>query len=605
MWRAIAAVTVTAVLAGGAAAAWLGTAEYAPLPALDAVANRDRLPVPSDPLVTGDPAELQDIGRQAFYRETFGNEYFLSDVIGLLDGGLRPWEIARAVILLGGQGTANLRVRAAEPVTLGGHSYDKGAEIDTGLDVPRGGWAPLGIKLFWDRGRLRAGITCALCHVTVDRDSGQVIEGAPNADLNVGLMLALAPNSAAYFPHVTMPTVAPYLTDPARTVPTSSGDTRLLPDPSAFERDVDAMLAAWPRGNFDSTLDLVSNPTQIPDNFTARAHPYGWSGFAAIGPYHGLSALANNVHGLNADGTLVAASAPALFGLDPEVYLGILLQNAARRELRYVAGSDRKPSHLLAEHDPTPDAPGLSHAVLLPSHPAADLLTTDGVMISLPGAPVWYHINAISVFQNSLQPPAQPPEPAPAELVRRGREVFEQAGCPSCHSGPALTNHAVIPVTELNAHWSRAQARAAALRSLAEPAIYPPETPVPLPPDVVAVSLDLSSSLREKVERAWALDGRLGGYKVKGLIGLAWTAPYLHDGSVADLTGLFDSEERGRTITTLRASAASRASHVTGFGHEFYVEDGARRDALIAYLRAQTRLTEDHGPSLAGSGEAP
>ena len=52
--------------------------------------------------------------------------------------------------------------------------YRKGEEIATGLGVPKSGMFPLGIRTFYDRGHIRMGITCALCHSTVDAASGKV-----------------------------------------------------------------------------------------------------------------------------------------------------------------------------------------------------------------------------------------------------------------------------------------------------------------------------------------------------------------------------------------------------------------------------------------------
>ncbi len=46
-------------------------------------------------------------------------------------------------------------------------------------------------------------------------------------------------------------------------------------------------------------------------------HPYGWNGFAAGGPFLGLSALGNNVHGQNSDSTAHGHLSRAMFGLDP------------------------------------------------------------------------------------------------------------------------------------------------------------------------------------------------------------------------------------------------------------------------------------------------
>jgi Di-haem oxidoreductase, putative peroxidase len=54
--------------------------------------------------------ELLDLGRKAFYTETFGNEYFITNVTGAIDGALNPFSISKAVLALGGKPTNNLKV---------------------------------------------------------------------------------------------------------------------------------------------------------------------------------------------------------------------------------------------------------------------------------------------------------------------------------------------------------------------------------------------------------------------------------------------------------------------------------------------------------------
>lgn len=105
-----------------------------------------------------------------------------------------------------------------------------------------------------------------------------------------------------------------------------------------------------------------------------------------------------------------------------------------------------------------------------------------------------------------------------------------------------------------------------------------------------------------------------GGYKVPSLVGLAWTAPYLHDGGVAvgddpeaqlgmpgtllasrmpdpanSLRALVDRRLRAKVIAANRGSDALRASHVTGAGHDHWADEGAGvlrddQDALILDL---------------------
>ncbi len=125
--------------------------------------------------------------------------------MGMLDGAITPFEVVRAVAALKGEATTNLQVPLAHDITIGDRTYKKGERVPTGLDVPKGGAFIIGIKTFYDQGHLRMGITCALCHAAVDAGSGKVVEGAPNTDLNAGLLMALAKNSSAYFMHASVP----------------------------------------------------------------------------------------------------------------------------------------------------------------------------------------------------------------------------------------------------------------------------------------------------------------------------------------------------------------------------------------------------------------
>ncbi|MBV9265040.1 MAG: hypothetical protein JO061_02610, partial [Acidobacteriaceae bacterium] len=200
--------------------------------------------------------ELLRLGRKEFYKETFGNEVFLTDIVGILDGPLGVANVLEALITLNGHGTTNLRVRVPESVVIGGHRFQEGSYFDTGLDVPKGSWAPLGLAISFSGWKLRAGITCAACHATVDPVTLKVVEGAPNQDLNAGLLLALASNSSAYFMHTDV--------RPLRDVPLTNTKRGPLPDTKALEDAVDSELLMWPRGNFDSLTDMKADPTQLP-----------------------------------------------------------------------------------------------------------------------------------------------------------------------------------------------------------------------------------------------------------------------------------------------------------------------------------------------------
>lgn len=550
-------------------------------------------------------------GRKAFYGETFGNELFLTDVLGILDGGITAWGVGRALLGLAGRGTDDLRVRLDEDVQVGDQLFRAGTTISTGLDVPRGGWLPLGVRVFYDRGRVRAGITCAVCHATVDPGSGLVVEGAPNVNLNAGLLFALASNSAAYFLHTGVSSLDPYLGGESVAVRSSEGVYTQVPEADRFEAAVSGMLVRWPPGSFDATVDGVNDPTSIPDSFTAHDHPYGWSGFAAIGPFRGLSAINNDVHAVALDGTAFAAAMPLLGALDPEVYLAVLLQRAANPRVRFDPHGDRSPSRVLQDFDPDPDVPGLNRFVALPVFPRPNYFTTRGLVAATEDETVGYALNAMSAYQNALQAPAR--FALNAEGIERGRTIFQVAGCGRCHSGAGFTSHAVLPAAVLGVEPSRARALSGTEDIMGAPTLFAPDTPYPPPPDAMLLTIPLTDEERALLRLAWA-HGNEGGYKVKGLVGLEWSAPYLHDGGVAvgsdsgehvgipgtfgrgvapdarnSLRALFDRDLRRRVVAANAASPALVAAHVRGEGHDYWVDANAGfsatdQEALLDFL---------------------
>jgi cytochrome c553 len=567
---------------------------------------------PHNGAVAIDTAVLR-LGREAFYGETFGNEVFLTDIMGILNGPLTSWSLVKALWHLRGKGTTSLQVELAQTVSIGSRTFIKGSKISTGLDVPRDAYMPLGMKVMFVRGRIKAGITCAACHATVDAETKSVIEGAPNTDLQAGLLLALATNSAAYFVHTDIPALVPFTKGASQTVLTSDGQTATLPDPKALEAAVDATLLKWPPGHFDSMVDLKSAPTQIPDAFTLGDHPYGWSGFAAAGPFQGLSVLNNNVHALNSDALSHTESSLALFGIDPEVYLGTLLLNAATARYRFHPERGQQPSAFFATVDPTPGVPGVNHMVTLPTFPKASLVSPDGLWLSIAGHTVWQEVNAMAAWQNTLLPPPSR-YPADAQLVAQGQAVFERAGCVTCHAGTAMTNNRIIPVPELGTEPVRAQALKQTAKALVPALAYAFDMPVPVPQGAHVLPVPTAHLDPEQVTLAFAAEDSPGGYKVPSLRGLYWTAPYLHDGGVAvgpepatqlgmvgtllrgilpdpanSLRALVDREQRQRVVDANQSSAALQAMRVLGIGHEFWVDATAgfhqrEQDALVHYL---------------------
>jgi hypothetical protein len=277
--------------------------------------------------------ELIDLGRDAFYRETFGNERFLTDVAGALDGPINIKTITAAILKLAGKPTTNLQVAVDRDVTIGGREFKAGMILNTGLDVPARSLLPLGMRTELSQGKVRVGITCAFCHAAVDRKTGKILEGAPNNDLNSGLILASASNSAAMFRNTGVnPTKL--LAGKHRYID-AQGKESQLPDAKAVEDAVDADLLSWAPGNFDSTGTMTNNPSQNPSSYTFEAYPYGWSGHSSIGWFRGLTTLNSNVHATNSDATTGADATQSTFRIQPCAYQKVLsLPNFLTKSIR-------------------------------------------------------------------------------------------------------------------------------------------------------------------------------------------------------------------------------------------------------------------------------
>jgi hypothetical protein len=485
--------------------------------------------------------KLIKLGRKSFYTETFGNEFFLTDVTGILNGPMNIGNLTKAILALKGKHTTNLQVEMDRDMQVGNKNFKKGDIINTGLDVPKGSLFPLGVVANINDAKLRVGITCAACHARVDENTGRILEGAPNNDLDTGTILALASNSASWFRQTGVHPLS--VRRGERFYINADGKKVHLPNVKELEAAVDEQLLSWAPGNFDSTGDNNNNPSQNPSSYTFNAYPYGWSGFSAIGSFHGLTTLNNNVHATNSDLTSGGDSSQELLGIDKETYLGVLLQNSANSKFRLPEGA--KPSEFFDKIDPTPGTPAMNEVVKMPGFPKGSPFVLDGLMANSPLFPVGAQLNGISAFQNTLAPP--PNQSTDSEAVKRGAKIFTDAGCVTCHSGRYFTNHHVIPETEIKSQPSRAIALSKFPRIFVEPTTYPANTKVPLPknPSVLKVPTDTAS--QSDYDLAFAI-GNSGGYKVPSLIGLQVTAPYLHDGGVAVGAGALKVDENGYEI---------------------------------------------------------
>lgn len=565
--------------------------------------------------------ELIKLGRKAFYTETFGNEVFLTDVTGALDGVITLPQMIRAIAALGGKATTNLQVPINEDVVVGGQLFQKGDVLNTGLDVPARSLLPLGMKTVVHQGKVKVGITCAACHATVDSASGKIIEGAPNTDLDTGLILAMASNTAAWFRQtgvnpLSMPPGNQVYTDP-------QGREIALPDTQTLEDAVDADLLAWAPGNFDSTGDIRNNPSQTPSSYTHEAYPYGWNGFASIGWFHGLTTLNSNVHAVNSDLTTGGDASKPMYGIEKDLYLGTILQNSANPAFRL---PDRaNPTQFLDSVDPTPGTPGLNQVTPMPGYPKGSLFILDGLIAASPGTGFAEQLNGMSAYQNTLAPP--PNQNIDSAAAKRGAKVFENAGCVSCHSGRYFTNHNVIAMQEIKTQPSRGKALMSFNLIFKEPQTYPNSESVPPSPDPIVLDVPQDIASDKVINLAYNRGNLGGGIKVPSLIGLHVTAPYLHDGGVAaskealklnaegyyeivdvnqlgmvgthlrgiapdpeaSLRVLVDRTLREKAIAMNQADAALQRTNVEGIGHEYWVDQkagfsGQEQTDLIKFL---------------------
>ena len=143
-------------------------------------------------------------GHSVFRYDTFGDEAVWGGVLGLHKaiegaklGGVGPGVSPKTALALGLKVDATkIPKKVAAAIKAGKVNLDDPAVTLTLLKLN----AVVGVRGFFNRGGSLSsvGITCALCHSTVD-DSfapgiGKRRDGWPNQDLNVGAIVAAAPN---------------------------------------------------------------------------------------------------------------------------------------------------------------------------------------------------------------------------------------------------------------------------------------------------------------------------------------------------------------------------------------------------------------------------
>jgi len=172
-------------------------------------------------------------------------------------------------------------------------------------------------------------------------------------------------------------------------------------------------------------------------------------------------------------------------------------------------------------------------------------------------------VRAMVSFDSPYDRYARGDEQALSAAARRGLELFEsdRLGCRACHAGDNFTLAAPEPGTELR---QTAEFVNVGLYDIDGQGAYP----------------DTNTGVHELTRRA----EDMGRMRIPSLRNVALTAPYRHDGSVADLAGVIREYEAGGR----GPGAASRFkdSRVRGFE----LSEGERAD-LVAFLESLTDAT--------------
>lgn len=260
----------TTVLVGSVVALWLFVTGAVLI--VKAQTQRVREPDVDRPIAQHARQMLEE-GREVFRRDTFGNEAFWGDTLklhqaiqGATFGGVGGGVSPKTALSVG------LKVDA-EALPANVVAAIKGGQVN--LDDPATltllrSDAVVGVRGVFneDGSSLKSvGITCGLCHSTVD-DSfsagiGRRLDGWANRDLNVGAIIGLSPDLSAV--------------------------NTLLGVSDETTRKV---LASWGPGKFDALLfldgkafqpDGRSAATLIPPAFgLAGVNLHGWNGFGSV-----------------------------------------------------------------------------------------------------------------------------------------------------------------------------------------------------------------------------------------------------------------------------------------------------------------------------------
>ena len=212
--------------------------------------------------------DLERQGQQIFRDDTFGNEQFWTDTARLhelVSKRIQPLE-ALGLGLKVDMDRLNLaKFLIHNPFAAGGT-----------VELLKQN-AVVGVRATFENGKLtKVGITCALCHSTVDNallpGIGHRLDGWPNRDLQVGKILAMLP---------------------------------------IYTEDQKKILRSWPKGHYDPrfNFDGKSTPLTLPpahglaqvenETYTAEGPISYWNAYVAVTQMHGRGNFADPRLGVN------------------------------------------------------------------------------------------------------------------------------------------------------------------------------------------------------------------------------------------------------------------------------------------------------------------
>src|SRR5438270_6966305 len=157
--------------------------------------------------VSDNPDKMFDEGREIFRHDTFGSEDFWSGKLRLnqaiagerfggVGHGLEPKDALKLGLKVDTGVLPKILVEAVK-----GGSVDLG-DVKTTMELLKAD-AVVGVSATFNGDKLvSVGITCAICHSTVDdsimKGIGRRLDGWPNRDLDVGAIVSLAPDLSFY-----------------------------------------------------------------------------------------------------------------------------------------------------------------------------------------------------------------------------------------------------------------------------------------------------------------------------------------------------------------------------------------------------------------------